>query len=113
MFKKVLISDDLDSISQGVLSTLESLNISNIDKTLYCDDAYLKLKKGYLDKNPYQLFITDLSFIADHREQKFNSGKDLINTLIQEHPDLKIIVYSIEDRLENVTQLYSNNKVNQ
>ena len=99
MFKKVLISDDLDSISQGVLNTLESLNISNIDKTLYCDDAYLKLKKGYLDKNPYQLFITDLSFIADHREQKFNSGKDLINTLIQEHPDLKIIVYSIEDRL--------------
>lgn len=111
MFKKVLISDDLDSISQGVLNTLESLNISNIDKTLYCDDAYLKLKKGYLDKNPYQLFITDLSFIADHREQKFNSGKDLINTLTQEHPDLKIIVYSIEDRLENVKQLYSNNKV--
>ena len=99
MFKKALIADDLGSINQGVISILTSLNIKKIDQVQYCDDAYLKVKKGVLDKSPFELLITDLSFKQDHREQTYKSGEDLIAILKKEHPKLKVIAYSIDDRL--------------
>ena len=99
MFKKVLIADDLRSINQGVISILTGLNIKKIDQVQYCDDAYLKVKKGVLDKSPFELLITDLSFKQDHREQTYKSGEDLIAILKKEHPELKVIAYSIDDRL--------------
>lgn len=105
MFTKVLVSDDLGSVNQGVLSVLENLEVPNIEQVLYCDDAYLKIKKGILDASPFDLFITDLSFIEDHREQQFSSGESLVITLKKEHPTLKIIVYSVEDRLQKVRAL--------
>ncbi|MGB1283762.1 MAG: helix-turn-helix transcriptional regulator [Polaribacter sp.] len=105
MFTKVLVSDDLGSINQGVISVLEDLEVPTIEQVLYCDDAYLKIKKGILDASPFQLFITDLSFIEDHREQKFPSGESLVIALKKEHPSLKIIVYSVEERLQKVRTL--------
>jgi len=99
MFKKVLIADDLRSINQGVISILTGLNIKKIDQVQYCDDAYLKVKKGVLDKSPFELLISDLSFKQDHREQTYKSGEDLIAILKKEHPKLKVIAYSIDDRL--------------
>ncbi|TYP99018.1 DNA-binding NarL/FixJ family response regulator [Tenacibaculum adriaticum] len=105
MFTKVLISDDLGSINQGVLSVLDNLGINNVQQVQYCDDAYLKIKRAILDEAPYDLLITDLSFKADHREQKYPSGEDLIRALKQEHPELKIIAYSVEDRLQKVRLL--------
>ena len=105
MFKKVLISDDLGSINQGVLSVIDSLGIKNVQQVQYCDDAHLKIRRAALDNSPYDLLITDLSFVADHREQKYSSGEDLIIALKQDYPDLKIIVYSVEDRLQKVRLL--------
>ncbi|MFV9551437.1 response regulator [Algibacter sp. PT7-4] len=105
MFKKVLIADDLGSINQGVSSILNSLDILNIEKVQYCDDAYLKVKRAILDKAPFDLLITDLSFQADHREQTLHSGIDLITVLKKEHPELKIIVYSVDDRLQLIRGL--------
>lgn len=40
MFKKVLISDDLDCINQGVISVLHALKIEAITEVVYCDDAF-------------------------------------------------------------------------
>tara|TARA_R110002072_G_scaffold59514_3_gene151571 strand:- start:9498 stop:10163 length:666 start_codon:yes stop_codon:yes gene_type:complete len=105
MFKKVLISDDLESINQGIHSVLESLKIKDIEQTQYCDDAYLKIKKGFHENNPFDLLITDLSFKSDHREEKITSGEVLTEKLKKEHPDLKIIVYSVEDRIQIVRSL--------
>lgn len=105
MFKKVLISDDLGSINQGVLSSLQALGIHNIIQTQYCDDAYLQLKKAEKENDPFDLLITDLSFKTDHREQKFPSGAQLVAHLKKEHPSFKIIVYSVEDRLQKVRSL--------
>ena len=102
MFKKVLISDDLGSINQGVLSVIDNLGIENVQQVQYCDDAYLKIKRASLDNIPFDLLITDLSFKADHREQKYPSGEALIISLKQEYPDLKIIIYSVEDRFQKV-----------
>jgi len=105
MFKKVLISDDLGSINKGVLSVIKGLEINDVQQVQYCDDAYLKIKKAALDNAPYDLLITDLSFVKDHREQKYPSGESLIIALKKQYPALKIIVYSVEDRLQRVRSL--------
>jgi DNA-binding NarL/FixJ family response regulator len=105
MFKKVLIADDLESINQGVSVILKNLKIKNVVKVQYCDDAYLKIKKAMFDNDPYDLLITDLSFQTDHRDQTLNSGEDLIKVLKKEHPEVNIIAYSIDDRLQQARRL--------
>jgi DNA-binding NarL/FixJ family response regulator len=105
MFTKVLISEDMEDINKGVHTSLCELGVKEIQQVQYCDDAYLKIKKAILDDAPFQLLISDLSFKSDHREQKFASGEDLIKKLKAEYPSLKIIVYSVEDRLQKVRTL--------
>lgn len=112
MFKKVLLSEDIDTISQGVMSVMEALQIDHVQQAQYCDDAHLKIKKATLNEVPYDLLITDLSFKEDHRKQKLTSGDELINVVRNDFPDLKIIVYSIEDRPERVRHLMNDLKVN-
>ncbi|WP_026452679.1 response regulator [Aequorivita capsosiphonis] len=112
MFKKVLISDDLDCINQGVLAVLHSLGIENITEVVYCDDAFLKVERAILDKAPFDLLITDLSYAPDHREQTFTSGDELIAALKSKYPELPIIAYSVEDRLQRVRSLVQDHKLN-
>ena len=112
MFTKVLVSDDLGSINQGILTVLETLKVKEFRQVHYCDDAYIRIKRGIKDQEPYQLLITDLSFKPDHRAQTFNGGEALIKQLRAEAPELKIIVYSIEDRLQKVRSLMQQDKVN-
>jgi len=112
MFKKVLVADDLLSVNQGVLSVLNALEIKDVHEVQYCDDAYLKIKKAALDSKPIELLITDLSYKKDHRNQKLTSGEDLVAILKKEHPGLKIIVYSVEDRLQKVRTLISDHNAN-
>ena len=100
MFKKVLIADDLGSINKGVLSLLDKTGIHDVQTEQYCDSSYLKIKKALLDKDPYELLITDLSFKSDHRDEKYTSGEELITALSKVQPSLKVIVYSVEDRLQ-------------
>ena len=111
MFTKVLISEDMEDINKGVYASLCELGVKDIKQVQYCDDAYLKIKKGVLDDEPFQLLITDLSFKSDYREQRFPTGEALIKILKQEHPQLKIIVYSVEDRLQKVRTLISECKI--
>lgn len=112
MFKKVLLSEDIDTISQGVMTIMEALHIDHVHQVQYCDDAYLKMIKSNQDGQMFDLLITDLSFKADHRKQKLDSGEALIKKLREEFPALKIIVYSVEDRLEKVRSLLNGLKIN-
>lgn len=111
MFQKILISDDFGSVNQGVLKVLEQLGISNTQEVHYCDDAYLQLKSALKNNDPFDLFITDLNFKIDHRAQRFASGEAIIEQLKKEMPHLKIIVYSVEDRLQKVRQLINQLKI--
>jgi len=108
MFRKVLVAEDMDDVNQGVYTTLSKLDIAEVHQTQYCDDAYLKIKKSYLDDEPYELLVTDLSFKVDHREQYYPSGEALIEKVKSEYPDLKVIAYSVEDRLQKVRTLVNN-----
>jgi len=114
MFKKVLIVDDHASANIGVLEVLDGLKIekTNIQKSQYCDEAYLKIKRAILDQVPFDLVITDLQFKKDHREEKLTSGEDLIAVLRKDYPELPIIVFSGITLLQKVRLLFNNYKIN-
>lgn len=112
MFKKVLVAEDLDSISIAVIQVLEDLKIPVIDHVKYCDDGLLKIKKAVNENRPYDLLITDLSFKADHRKTNLLSGDELIEAINHVQPKLKKIVFSIEDKSYRIKTLFNELGIN-
>ncbi|MFV5688906.1 response regulator transcription factor [Flavobacterium sp. ZE23DGlu08] len=106
MFTKVLIADDIDFNDLGAAQILNELNVLEIQYAKYCDEALLKVKKAHLDGAPFQLLISDLSFKADHQLNQLNSGEELIAAVKKQCPNIKIIVFSIEDRAHRVKLLF-------
>ncbi|WDF62606.1 response regulator [Flavobacterium sp. KACC 22763] len=112
MFKKVLVAEDLDSISIAVVQVLEELQVPVIHHVKYCDEGLLKIKKALADKEPYDLLITDLSFKSDHRKVNLNSGDELIEAINKVQPNLKKIVFSIEDKSYRIKTLFNELGIN-
>ncbi|MFV5686451.1 response regulator [Flavobacterium sp. GB2R13] len=112
MFQKVLVAEDLDSISITVVQALEELSIVEIHHAKYCDDAFLKIKKALHDNMPYDLLISDLSFKKDHRENKLSTGEELIDAVKKIQHDIKTIVFSIEDKSFRIKSLFNNSGIN-
>ena len=112
MFHKVLIAEDLDSISITVIQALEEISIVEVHHAKYCDDAFLKIKKALYDNAPYDLLISDLSFKPDHRENRLKSGEELIEAVKKVQPDIKTIVFSIEDKTFRIKSLFNNHGIN-
>ena len=112
MFKKVLVAEDFDSISITVGQALGDLSVSEIHHAKYCDDAFLKIKKALHEGVPYDLLVSDLSFKMDHRENKLNTGEELIAAVKKLQPDIKTIVFSIEDKSYRVKSLFNNLGIN-
>lgn len=112
MFSKVLLAEDLDSINIAVATTLDELNIVEVDNVKYCDDALLKIKKALQDNQPYQLLITDLSFIEDFRPNQLNSGEELITAVKKIQSNIKVIVFSVEEKPIRIKSLFENQNIN-
>lgn len=112
MFKKVLVAEDLDSISIAVIQVLEDLKIPTIHHVKYCDDGLLKIKKGLNDNEPYDLLISDLSFKSDHRKTELDGGEELIEAVNKVQPSLKKIVFSIEDKSYRIKSLFADLGIN-
>ena len=106
MFKKVLVAEDFDSINIAVLQALGELSVPLFDHAKYCDDALLKIKKAQFDQAPYDLLISDLSFLADGREIELQSGEELIAAVRKVQPDIAVIVLSVEDKPFKIRQLF-------
>lgn len=111
MFKKVLVADDIDSINHAVTSVLRDLNIENVEYAQYCDKAYIKAKKAMIEGFPFDLLICDLSFKADHREERIKGGKELIAIVKEMDPNLKVLVNSIEDHPHTVKTLWESGNI--
>ena len=111
MFQKVLINDDHDAILSSIAHILSKLDVVSIERSQYCDEAYLKIKRAELDEQTFDLIITDLSFKRDHRNIDLDSGEDLIEKLRQQNPDMPIIVYSMKDQLQKVRQLVNTHNI--
>lgn len=112
MFKKAIIVEDLEPIIETIIQTLKNLSISNISTAKYCDEALLKIKKAEKDNDPFDLLITDLSFKEDYRENKINNGEELIAEIKKTPSDLKIIVFSIEDKSYKIKSLFDDLQIN-
>lgn len=112
MFKKVLVAEDLDSISIAVVQVLEELQVPVIHHVKYCDEGLLKIKKALAEKEPYDLMITDLSFKSDHRKVTLNSGDELVEAVNKVQPELKKIVFSIEDKSYRIKTLFNELGIN-
>lgn len=111
MVEKVIVVEDFDVINSGIISALQEIEIKEIDSSSYCDEAFYKIKKAYLENEPYNLVISDLSFVNDGTPQKLKSGEELIEKIRKEYPDLKIIVFSVEDKSYRIQHLYNNLKI--
>lgn len=97
MFEKILIAENFSNDNFAVKKIVEELNIPHIDQANYCDDAISKIRKSFSNNLPYGLLITDLTFDSN-QEHVITCGEELIKVAKEEFPDLKIIVFSIEDR---------------
>lgn len=112
MYKKVLIAEDFDSINIAVEQTLENLGVQEIQYAKYCDDAIIKFKKALQDDQPFDLLISDLSFVEDYREVKIVSGEELIQAIKKIQPTINIIVYSVEDKPYIIKTLFNEAQIN-
>lgn len=112
MFKKVLIAEDHEIANISVRRTLQELGIVDTNYVFYCDTALTWIKNGLRDGQPYDLLITDLSFEEDNTPQVLKGGIDLIQAVKQVQPDLKIIVFSAENRPAQIEELFSNQAIN-
>lgn len=112
MFLKVIIAEDLDSINIAVHEALTQLKINQLHNTKYCDDALLKVKKALQDHEPFDLLVTDLSFKEDYRKEKIKSGENLIEAIRALQPNIKIVVFSIEDKPYRIKSLFEKQHIN-
>ncbi len=113
MFNKVLVTEDLGSINHGVANVLYSrTDVNEVQQAQYCDDAYLKFRRAIKDQDPFDLLVTDLSFKESHRQRKLLSGVELIDAIRAIQPNLKVIVYSMEDRPGKIKSLFADQEIN-
>ncbi|WP_103866020.1 response regulator [Aquimarina sp. I32.4] len=113
MFTRVLVAEDYEIANQGIIKILnEQVGIYDIEEAKYCDDAYKKFLKAHTSQKPIELLITDLSFKQDDTIQTIISGIDLIKDIRALQPDIKVIVYSQEDRLDKINMLFDRFNIN-
>jgi len=106
MFKKVLIAEDHEHANISVRKTLDDIGISKREFRTYCDDALALVQIAIRQDQPFDLLITDLSFDEDSNKQELAGGKELIKAVKAVQPDLKIIVFSLENNINLVDELF-------
>ncbi|WAC39358.1 response regulator [Pedobacter sp. SL55] len=108
MFKKVLIAEDHETINYSIQRTLEELKIPHDSRNYvyYCDDAIKRIEKAINDGEPYELLITDLSFEEDMPGQQITTGQALIAAARKIQPNLKVLIFSIENRASVAQSLF-------
>lgn len=112
MFKKILIAEDFESYNLAVQKVVEELSIPEIQYVHYCDDAISRLETAVREGQSFDLLITDLSFVPDYRIQDVNSGQGLIKKAKQLCQDLKIIVFSIENKPQTIEEVVNKLQIN-
>ena len=106
MFKKVLIAEDHEHANISVRKTLDDIGITKREFRTYCDDALALVQIAIRQDQPFDLLITDLSFDEDSNKQELAGGKELIKAVKAVQPDLKIIVFSLENNINLVDELF-------
>lgn len=112
MFQNILVAEDVDSTNMAVVQALQQLDAQQVDHTQYCDDALLKIKKAAAINTPYELLVTDLSFKDLRPSDRIATGEELIAAVRKDFPQIKILVYSIEDKSYRIRALFQQYGIN-
>jgi two-component system capsular synthesis response regulator RcsB len=107
MITKVLIAEDHESANISVQKTLEDLSITIVEYVYYCDDALDRISKTAGTDRSYDLLITDLYFEPDEHKLTLTGGTDLIAAARNVQPDLKVLVFSAENKPAIIEVLYT------
>lgn len=102
----ILIAEDIDSIALGLGQHLETTYGKAITCMRYCDEALLRLRRAASEGNPFELLITDLSFSDKGLPQELTGGEALVAAARKWLPELKVIVYSVEDRIPRIRRCF-------
>lgn len=111
MIRKILIAEDHESVNLSIQKTAEELKIAAIDYAYYCDDAINMIQKAIEKGDSYDLLITDLSFEEDYKKQTIKNGAALAMAARAIQPDLKILIFSAENRAAVIEKLYQDIKI--
>lgn len=111
MIDKVIIAEDQEIANLSVQRTMEELRIPNIDHAFYCDDALHKIEMAKKKGDPYDLLITDLYFESDGKAQKIAGGFDLVREVRAVQPEIRILVFSAENRVATIDMLFSSYEI--
>ena len=106
MFRKILVAEDSDGMNTAMSEAFNDFTTSEVVHSRYCEEAFLKVRKGIQDNDPFDLLVTDLSFISDGKDTKLTCGESLIAAVLEIQPDIKIIVFSIEERAYKIRTLF-------
>lgn len=98
MYNRILVAEDHDSDKNSMVNDLKDLGIAAVDQVQFCDDAILKVKKAIYDQEPYELLITDLSFTPAFGKDTVITGQELIGNIRRLQPEIKVIVFSSNDK---------------
>lgn len=112
MLQRVLIAEDFESTNFSLQKMLEEFGIPNVDFVYYCDDAISKIRIAIEENNNYDLLITDLNFEEDHYVQSLKGGEELIKAARKLQPELKILVFSANNKSGVVDRLVKNFGIN-
>lgn len=106
MIDKVIIAEDHESSNLTVQKVMEDLRIQQKDYFFYCDDALNRIKLAKKGDLPYDVLITDLYFDDDGTSQTIKDGFELIRAARAVQPDIRIIVFSSENKAAKIKSLY-------
>ncbi|MCP9752368.1 helix-turn-helix domain-containing protein [Ferruginibacter sp. HRS2-29] len=106
MIEKVIIAEDHESSNLSVQKVMEDLRILQSDYFYYCDDALNRIKVAKNADKPYEVLITDLYFDDDGTSQTIKDGFELIKAAREVQPDIRVIVFSSENKPAKIKSLY-------
>ena len=113
MFKKIIIAEDIDTENLGIVSSINTSFQTTVETTQSCDKAVYRIKEAIKNEKPYDLLISDLSFTLDTRiSHKITTGKELIVEMKKIQPNIKVIVFSGEDKPAIIKSLFENHHIN-
>lgn len=111
MIRKVLIAEDHESANISIQKTLETLGIKDVDYVYYCDDALSKITFAKKAGDAYDLLICDLYFEPDGQPQQIPGGAELIPIAREVQPELKILIFSAENKPAVIDSLFRNQSI--
>ncbi|MDB4036872.1 hypothetical protein N9473_02215 [Polaribacter sp.] len=108
---KVLIVDDHQITTLGLLYSLEEVGDFEAVTTTDCDDAF-QLIKASEKSAPFQILFTDLSFDNNTKETKLNGGEALIKAIRTNGIEIKVVVITGRTEIYRGYNVISNLKPN-